>query len=322
VVHSDDRAYDDGEEVADMIDSLPTGLIAAVPTPFDERGDLDLDRVGPLVDHLDDHSIGSVFVGGTTGEFASLTVNERKQVAEAYLAACEGRMAAFVHAGHECLRDAAELARHAMGSGATAVAAAPPVYFRVRDEQAAVECLKPVAEMSGDAPVLYYHIPRRTGAVLQMPRLVDLAMDQIENFGGVKFSDPSLDQFALTLEAGRGRIRIYYGLDEMLLPAITAGATGAIGGTYSFTGPIFQRVWAHSERGRVEDARLWQLRGCEVVQALRDFGVVPAIKAVLAEAGLDTGCCRLPLRGLVQADRRQLAERLRRMGIQQWLSRH
>src|SRR5687767_10773418 len=107
-----------------------TGLIPAAYTPFAPDGALDLGPVADLAALFAGQRLPAAFVCGTTGESHSLTVAERKAVAERWRAVAPAGLDVIVHVGHNCQRDAADLAAHARDIGAAAVAALAPSYFR------------------------------------------------------------------------------------------------------------------------------------------------------------------------------------------------
>lgn len=107
-----------------------TGLIPAAHTPFTVNGALDPGIVRQQAALLLEMDIQGVFVGGTTGEFSSLTVEERMILADSWCQAAGGALRVVVHVGHNCQAEAIRLARHARECGAVAVAAMAPSYFK------------------------------------------------------------------------------------------------------------------------------------------------------------------------------------------------
>ena len=85
------------------------GLVAAVVTPMNEKGDLNLNLVPKVVDYLATKGITGIYIAGSTGEGMSLTDEERREVAEAYVFAAKGRMKSFVQVGHNSLKASADL---------------------------------------------------------------------------------------------------------------------------------------------------------------------------------------------------------------------
>jgi len=104
-----------------------TGLVAATFTPLTQDGAVDLDTVPALVDHLARVGVAGLYINGSTGEGPSLTIEERRRLAEAYIGAARGRLATIVQVGTNSTRESRELAAHAAGIGADAVSSTPPM---------------------------------------------------------------------------------------------------------------------------------------------------------------------------------------------------
>src|SRR5438552_6040750 len=115
------------------------GLIAAPYTPFDAAGELNLAVVEKQCALLLSTGVKGAFVCGTTGEGMSLTLSERMAVAQRWVDVAGKKLNVIVHAGHNCQRDAAALARHARQIGAAAVAALPPSFFKPANVEQLVE---------------------------------------------------------------------------------------------------------------------------------------------------------------------------------------
>ena len=89
------------------------GMVAATFTPLDENGDVNLSVIDKYADWIASTPIKGVFVCGTTGEFSSLTIDERKLILEKWLVSARKRFKVIAHVGSNCQRSAMELARHA-----------------------------------------------------------------------------------------------------------------------------------------------------------------------------------------------------------------
>src|SRR5215217_4135726 len=107
------------------------GLLPAVLTPFDSSGELNLAACASQAALLARDKVAGVFVGGTTGEFSSLTFEERLALAARWAAAVKGTsLRLVVHVGTNCLADAKQLAAHAQALGAAAIATVAPNYIK------------------------------------------------------------------------------------------------------------------------------------------------------------------------------------------------
>lgn len=109
------------------------GLIAAVHSPFDDSGELQLSAVERQAQLMVSQGVAGVFICGSTGESHSLSVGERQDLSERWLQVLRGgSVMPIVHVGSNCLRDSRQLAAHAEKIGAVAIAAQAPSYFRPR----------------------------------------------------------------------------------------------------------------------------------------------------------------------------------------------
>lgn len=269
-------------------------LIAAPHTPFHPDGSLNLPVIDRQAEHLLRSGVTDVFVCGTTGEGLSLTSAERRAVTERWVRA--GGLTVITHVGHASQREAAELARHAVGAGALAVASVPPFYHKPADEAAAVEWLAVVAAAAPEVMCFFYDIPSVTGVRLRTDMLMRLAADRIPTFGGVKFSNPDMVLLQECLAAAAdGCGRVLFGCDEMLLAAIALGVDGAVGSTYNFMAPLYRRMLDAVAADDGPTARRLQARSVAVVRVLERFGGLAAGKAAMGLAGVDCGPVRPPL---------------------------
>lgn len=293
------------------------GLVPAAVTPLTAEGDLDLARIEPLVERLIGEGAVGFFVCGSTGEGPCLTGAERRAVAAEFVRVA-GDAPVIVHVGHASCREAGELAAHAQEIGAAAVAAAPPTYFRPSGVEQVVASLAPVAAAAPKTPCLYYHIPSLTGVSVDMLDVCTAATERIPNFGGMKFTHTALADFAACADASAGRWQLFWGIDEMLLAALGAGAAAAVGSTYNLTAPVLRRVCDAQAAGDHATAHAWQLRASSACRVLARHGIIQAVKAALALVGFEAGPNREPLPTLDSAARDRLAADLDAIGFFDW----
>lgn len=291
------------------------GLYAAPFTPFRPDGNVAIELIPALVAHLKHSGLAGAFVCGSNGEGPSLSVDERKAVAEAWIDAAGTDFEIMVHVGHSSVREAQRLAEHAAGIGASAISAVAAFYFAIRDVARLADCLAEIASAAPATPFYYYHIPALTSVNLDVVGLLELAGDRISNFAGVKYTAPTLWEYQACLNAGAGRFDIMFGLDEMLLPALAVGAQAAIGSTYNFAGPLFRKVVDHYRAGRLDDARAQMARLVEMVRVMLSFPPIPAQKEIMRILGFDFGGCRLPLQQLTNEQTAELHARLEALGF-------
>lgn len=298
-----------------MRSSGELGLVAAPFTAFGPDGSLALDVIDQQAAALAGAGVRGVFVCGTTGEASSLTTQERMQVAERWVAAAGERLEVIVHAGHNSLVEAARLAAHAAAAGASAVAAVPPSFHRPASLAALVDCAAEVAAAAGGLPFFYYHVPDHTGVRLPMPEFLQAARKAVPGFAGIKFTDGDLVEYGRCLDAAGEDLEIFFGRDELLLAALALGARSAVGSTYNFLAPLYQRLAGALDRGDLATARRLQALVRDSIGVALAAGGLPALKALAGMLGPDCGPCRLPLVTLDPAQRTALHADLERVGL-------
>jgi N-acetylneuraminate lyase len=296
------------------------GLVAATHTPFGPDGRLNLAAVEKQAEHLARSGVAAVFVAGTTGENASLTVEERLQLAARWAEVVRGSsLRLVVHVGGNCLADARTLAEHAQTVKAAAIAALAPSYFKPRSVDALVACCAEVAGSVPGLPFYYYDIPTMTGVSLSMPDFLAAAADRIPTLAGLKFTNSDLMAYQRCLHAGGGRFDLPWGFDEMLLAALAVGAKGAVGSTYNYAAPLYRRVMAAFAAGDLATARREQYRSVEMIAVLIRYGFAAASKAAMGFVGVDVGPPRLPTTALTSEETGRLRGELERLGFFDWV---
>src|SRR5262245_35366271 len=152
------------------------GLVPAVLTPFDASGELNLAAVEPHAELLVREGVAGVFVGGTTGEFTSLTFEERLALAARWAALLKGtKVRLVVHVGANCLADAKQLAAHAQTLGADAISAVAPSYVKPKSLEVLIEWCAELASAAPETPFYFYDIPHLTGVSFSMPEFLEQA---------------------------------------------------------------------------------------------------------------------------------------------------
>uniref|UniRef100_A0A8B9IRJ2 N-acetylneuraminate lyase n=1 Tax=Amazona collaria TaxID=241587 RepID=A0A8B9IRJ2_9PSIT len=208
------------------------GLVAATVTPMTPDGQINLSVIHQYVDYLvSEQNVKNVFVNGTTGEGLSLSIQERKQLAEEWI--CQGKNKldhVIIHVGALSLPESQELARHAAAIGASGIAVMAPFFFKPTNKDELIAFLQKVASEAPAVPFYYYHIPHLTGVKIHVEELLDGIKKQIPTFQGVKFSDTDLLDLAQCISKNESKqFAFLYGVDEQLLSALAIGANGAVG---------------------------------------------------------------------------------------------
>lgn len=272
------------------------GVFSAIITPYNESGDIDTGSFRELIQYQLSEGISGFLVGGSTGEGLLLSIEERKLLTETAVKSAGGEGSVIIHVGAISTNDCLALTKHAQDVGADAVAAIPPIYFSTNQESI-VDHYISIADAT-DLPVYAYHIPSATHVNLYRDIMSKLA--EVPNIVGMKYTDPNLDEMHYMATQISPSLNVLYGRDEMLLAGLMMGADGGVGSTYNVMPGAYAAICELSERGEWEEAKKIQFRVCQVIEALKKYGVFPSLKAILEDAGFQTGECRkptLPLKG-------------------------
>jgi dihydrodipicolinate synthase/N-acetylneuraminate lyase len=263
------------------------GAIAAALTPLLGAGsELDESAFEPYVAFLAANGIDGLLALGTTGEGMLFDVDERKRVAELFIA-CRGDLQVAVHCGAQTTADTVALAEHAAGAGADAVAVIAPPYFAF-DVDELVTHFSEAARACDPLPFYVYEFAARSGYAVPLPVLASLR-EEASNFVGLKVSDTPWDRFEPYLLEG---LDIFVGPEALIPQGLERGAAGAVSGlAASFPDAVVALV---REPTAENGARIGALRA-----AMQALPFHAASKAVLGMRGVPVrGRVRPPLRGL------------------------
>ena len=291
------------------------GLMAAVFTPFDQHGNINLSVIPDYIDKLINDRVKGIFVCGSNGEGPNMTIEERMNVAQAFVKSADKRIQVFVHVGHSCITDARALAVHAQNIGADAISAVACFYFKPNSISNLVDSIADIASAAPDLPFYYYHIPHLTGVDFDTLEFLQLAEKCIPNLAGIKYTSSKIHEYQTCLTYKGGKYNLLFGMDEMLLPAIAVGAQGAIGSTYTFAAPLYYKVIEAFNRGDMEGAQNIQQNLVKIIRIFSKYPMVANQKAIMKMQGLDLGPCRLPLRNLSENEYELLRKELSDTGI-------
>lgn len=292
------------------------GLIAAPFTPMKKDGSLNIAAIGQYAEKLVEQGIAGAFICGTTGEGFSMTLEERKSVAEAWVKAAAGRLKIIVHVGHNCREDAAELAAHAQECGAYAVASIAPNFYKPCCVEDLIEFFAPVAAAAPKLPFYYYNMPSMSGVSLPVDSFLHLGAQRIPNLQGVKFTHNNLMEMNQCLNLDGGRFEVLHGYDEILICGLALGAQAAVGSTYNYAGKVYNALLEAFNSGDLAKAREYQLYSVEIVKVIVKYGGgVRGGKAIMNLLGIPCGECRAPMHKFTPEEYENLRKDLEAIGF-------
>jgi 4-hydroxy-tetrahydrodipicolinate synthase len=231
-----------------------SGLMPAMVTPFDERGEVDLGATEAVVEHLSGGGVDGISALGSTGEFSHLTTDERKRFAGEVAKIVAGRVPLLIGAGASGTREAVELARHAESVGADGVLVVSPFYWKV-GEEALFKHFSTVAGSVG-IPTLVYNLPMLTGIDLSAGLIARIAAE-CPNVIGLKDTVAEYSHTVNVLrevKPVRSDFVVLAGFEDQILPGLLAGSDGAISGLANIAPGLFVGLVRAFEKGDLTEA--------------------------------------------------------------------
>ncbi|NHE56206.1 dihydrodipicolinate synthase family protein [Cyclobacterium plantarum] len=286
------------------------GLIAATFAPYDEHGKINPLIVSSYASSLKANGVNGVFINGTTGEGASLSLEEKQVLMEAWVKEQNEGFKVIAMLGGSNQNESIKLGKQAAGLGLYGVAVTAPYYFRPGNVEQLVDYMQPIAAASPGLPFYFYHIPLLTKVELPIIGLLETVADKIPNFAGIKYTHHNLMEFNQCLRFKNRKYDVLWGWDETFLAGLAMGAKGAVGSTYNFASPLYLEIKQAFASGNMERALNLQEKSIDFIQLYGKFGGPAAGKAILKLCGIDCGNFRAPVDSLAPAKQEELKKKL------------
>lgn len=284
------------------------GIIPAFYACYDEKGEISPERVQKLTQYFIDKGVKGLYVNGSSGECIYLNPEERKTILENVMKAAKGRLTVICHVACNSTRDSMELARHAQSLGVDAIAAIPPIYFRL-PPYAIAKYWNDISSAAPDTDFVIYNIPQLAGVSLTTSLFAEMRKNK--NVIGVKNSSmPVQDIQMFKQEAGEDYI-IFNGPDEQFISGRIIGAEAGIGGTYGVMPDLYIKLDELFIKGELDKARQLQydLNLVTYKMCSGEGSMYALVKEILRiNESLDIGGVREPLFGLGAEDAAICAE--------------
>jgi 4-hydroxy-tetrahydrodipicolinate synthase len=267
------------------------GVLPAVVTPFDKHEEFDEQAFRNLIDWLIERGITGIVPCGTTGEFSLMKQQERAKVIEVCVDQVNGRIPVIAGAGDTATKLVIEATRHAKDVGADAAIIVNPYYMKPKGGKGIYDHYLAVAE-AVDLPIVLYNIPVATHQYIPWQVIEDLA--EVDNIVGLKDSSGDLKYFMSVLEKVGDKIDVVVGWDEVVLPALAAGASGMILASANVIAPFWLDIYHKVEEGKLEEAREVQRRIQKFTRHIVATGALGP-KICLNYMGIPVGKTRRPI---------------------------
>lgn len=278
------------------------GVIPAFYACYDKEGNISVEGVKALTRYFIEAGVQGVYVGGSSGECIYQGKEERKLVLETIMKEAQGRLTVIAHVACNNTADSMELAAHAESLGVDAIAAIPPIYFRL-PEHAIAKYWNDISSTAPNTDFVIYNIPQLAGVALT-PSLYKEMLKNPRVIGVKNSSMPIQDIQTFKAIGGKDTI-VFNGPDEQFIGGFMIGAEGGIGGTYGAMPKLFLKALECFKKGDYETARAIQYDVNDIITALCSckgnmYGVIKATLKI--NHNIEIGGVRSPLANLVEED--------------------
>jgi 4-hydroxy-tetrahydrodipicolinate synthase len=289
------------------------GTYTAVVTPFRRDGSLDIEGLDHLVEWQIECGVEGLVPCGSTGESATLSHAEHRQVIRRVVEVAAGRVRVIAGTGSNSTREAVELTQDARKAGADGALLISP-YYNKPTQEGIFHHYRSVAEETG-LPLLLYNIPGRTASRIEPQTTARLS--RVEGIAGLKEAGGDLTLTAHAIQQSQPGFVVLSGDDSLLLPLLSLGGHGSI----TTTGNVAPREMAEITRayrsGHVERARELHYRLLQLMEALfLESNPIPVKTALHIMGRIDEPTLRLPLTPMSKPNRDRLEAALAGLGLE------
>ena len=288
------------------------GVGTALITPFNKKGDIDVEAIKSLVNFQINNNIAALLPTGTTGESVTLDDDEHARVLELVVRYTKKRVPVIAGAGSNSTQKAIKLAKQAMQSGADGILSVSP-YYNKPTQEGFYQHYAALAD-AVNAPIIIYNVPGRTASNIVAETTLRIA-EEIPNIVGIKEASGNFTQIMEILHYRPKGFGIWSGDDAITLPLIALGADGVVSVVSNEAPKLFSDIVGLCLKGKFDQA----LKLHYNLLPLMNFNFVESnpipVKAALAMMGFIEERYRLPLVPLSKKYRRNLKNILEELDL-------
>ena len=294
-----------------MKQTIFTGMATAMVTPMTPEG-VDYEALGRFIDFQLSQGINALVAVGTTGESATLSPAERKEVIRFTIDRVAGRVPVIAGTGTNNTQHAIEYSVDAAKAGADALLVVTP-YYNKATQNGLIAHFTAIADRV-DKPIILYNVPSRTGCNLLPATVAELAKHP--NISAIKEACGDMAQVVELFARCGDKLDVYSGEDGLTVPILSMGGKCTISvlsnvvpkEAVAMTNAFFAGDVAEAARLQCRYLNLINLLFCEV-------NPIPA-KAAVSAMGFGKEYIRLPLTPMEEGNRAKLLAEMRRLGVQ------
>lgn len=266
------------------------GAGVAIVTPFNEDG-IDFDALGKLIDYQIENSTDAIIIAGTTGESATMSDAEHKEIIKFAVEHVNKRVPVIAGAGSNDTAYAIQLSQYAEKVGADALLLVTP-YYNKCTQNGLVAHYKKIAD-NVDLPIILYNVPSRTGVNIKPETYLKLS--EHPRIVATKEANGDLSSIVRTKKLCGDELEIYSGNDDQIIPILSLGGKGVISVLSNVAPKDTHLICQLYFEGKVEAAAKLQIDYSDLIDALFcEVNPIP-VKAALKILGYNVGKSRMPL---------------------------
>lgn len=294
-----------------MKKTIFTGAATAIVTPMKKDGSVDYEAYGRLIDWQIAEGIDAIVAAGTTGEGSTLSDEEHREVVKFTVDKVNKRVPVIAGTGSNDIAYAIDLTKYSCEAGADAMLVVTP-YYNKATQNGLIKSFTAIADAS-TKPIILYNVPSRTGCNLLPETCAVLA--EHENIVAIKEASGNISQIAKTASLTQGKLDIYSGNDDQIVPVMSLGGKGVISVLSNILPKETSEMCHAYLNGETEKSRKLQLDYLELIDALFcEVNPIP-VKAATAALGYGEDVLRLPLTSMEEAHKEKLFALMRKAGI-------
>ena len=289
-----------------------TGSGVAIVTPMKENLEVNYDKLDELIDFHVNNGTDCIVIAGTTGEGATLSMEEHRNVIRAAVEFTKHRIPVVAGTGSNCTKTAIQLTKEAEEDGADGALIVTP-YYNKATQTGLIQHYSQIASET-KLPIILYNVPGRTGCNI-LPETVATLVRENENIVGLKEATGNMAQASKTMYLCDGNLELYSGQDGLVVPLMAIGGIGVISVIANIAPKQTHDRCASYLAGDHETALKLQMKSLPLVDALfSEVNPIP-VKRALNMMGMDVGSLRAPLCEMSDANAAVLKQAMTEYGL-------
>ena len=292
--------------------SIFTGAGVAIVTPMKEKGDVNFEKLGEILEEQIAEGTDAVIICGTTGESSTMTHEEHLEAIKYTVDKVNKRIPVIAGTGSNCTETAIYLSKEAEQYGADGLLLVTP-YYNKATQKGLIAHYTAVAN-AVKLPIILYNVASRTGCNIT-PETAAYLAEHVENIVGIKEASGNISQVAQIAALTKGKMDIYSGNDDQIVPILSLGGKGVISVLSNVAPKYTHEIVAKFMEGEVKESCEMQLAALPLVHALfSEVNPIP-VKAAMNLMGKEVGPLRMPLTEMEEEHKEALKKAMTDFGL-------